>query len=60
MNRVRATLVALLMAVLVAPVAADPLQDRLDRIAEEMPELASRGAKVLHTRSVVLAMRYKG
>ncbi len=33
---------------------------KLDRIAyEEMLELASLGAKVLHTRSVELAMRYK-
>ncbi|MEL6888556.1 MAG: hypothetical protein AAFO86_07585, partial [Pseudomonadota bacterium] len=40
MNRVRATLFAVLIAVLAAPVAADPVQDRLDRIAEEMTEIS--------------------
>jgi len=37
-----------------------PRARKLDRIAfEEMLELASVGAKVLHTRSVELAMKYK-
>jgi aspartate kinase len=42
------------------PTPASAQARKLDRIAfEEMLELASLGAKVLQTRSVELAMRYK-